>query len=354
MNQFTLEPHSNTTPSTPVASDPSWESFLQDYSMSGQQPPNHGNDITSESDPLRAFMSQSTEQTSVRGTRPDRCTTSTDINDNMNQLQNLAEIASSEPRMQPQQLNNAQLLQAVMSLLHAHNGLYPPGLHPANGQPTASTSYSAQVPQAATFPQIAPQQLNQGNVAPYPNALPPAFPWPSTGGTSNTQPQDIHSQLVRPQETLVTRHTRTASPEPNTRNAADEPRPRRARAASSVSATDGADAEEQRAAIAEEKRKRNTAASGKSNQIRAVDLRSCLSPARFRNKKKSQVLTLERTISDLSSRAEDLEREAADLRRENGWLKEIIILKGKAMTGQTPSLDKGVQETGENASKMAR
>ncbi|EIN13662.1 hypothetical protein PUNSTDRAFT_20169, partial [Punctularia strigosozonata HHB-11173 SS5] len=59
---------------------------------------------------------------------------------------------------------------------------------------------------------------------------------------------------------------------------------------------------------AEEKRRRNTAAS-----------------ARFRNKKKSQILSLERTISDLTGRAEDLEREAADLRRENGWLKEIII-----------------------------
>jgi len=30
----------------------------------------------------------------------------------------------------------------------------------------------------------------------------------------------------------------------------------------------------------------------------------------------------------LSGRAKDLEREVADLRRENDWLKEIVVLKG--------------------------
>ncbi|KZT23816.1 hypothetical protein NEOLEDRAFT_1038799, partial [Neolentinus lepideus HHB14362 ss-1] len=58
---------------------------------------------------------------------------------------------------------------------------------------------------------------------------------------------------------------------------------------------------------AEDKRRRNTAAS-----------------ARFRIKKKQKVLNLERSVADLAGRAEELEREAAELRRENGWLKEII------------------------------
>ncbi|KAI9059677.1 hypothetical protein FKP32DRAFT_1554501, partial [Trametes sanguinea] len=58
---------------------------------------------------------------------------------------------------------------------------------------------------------------------------------------------------------------------------------------------------------AEDKRRRNTAAS-----------------ARFRIKKKLWTLNLERTISDLSGRVEELEREASELRRENGWLKEIV------------------------------
>ncbi|KAF7306599.1 Cytochrome C oxidase assembly protein COX19 [Mycena indigotica] len=66
----------------------------------------------------------------------------------------------------------------------------------------------------------------------------------------------------------------------------------------------------------EDKRRRNTAAS-----------------ARFRIKKKMRGLELERSVSDLTGRAEELEREAADLRRENGWLKEIVMLKGGHLSG---------------------
>ncbi|KAG6817619.1 hypothetical protein H0H87_006247 [Tephrocybe sp. NHM501043] len=74
--------------------------------------------------------------------------------------------------------------------------------------------------------------------------------------------------------------------------------------------------EAERIALAEEKRRRNTAAS-----------------ARFRIKKKQRTTNLERTVSDLTGRAEDLEREASDLRRENGWLKEIVMLKGSRIAG---------------------
>ncbi|KJA26109.1 hypothetical protein HYPSUDRAFT_105910, partial [Hypholoma sublateritium FD-334 SS-4] len=58
----------------------------------------------------------------------------------------------------------------------------------------------------------------------------------------------------------------------------------------------------------DEKRRRNTAAS-----------------ARFRVKKKHRTITLERSVSELTGRADELEREASDLRRENGWLKEIVM-----------------------------
>lgn len=51
------------------------------------------------------------------------------------------------------------------------------------------------------------------------------------------------------------------------------------------------------------------------------------STARFRNKKKQWVLNLERSATSLSRRVEELEREASDLRRENGWLKEIVMMK---------------------------
>jgi len=71
--------------------------------------------------------------------------------------------------------------------------------------------------------------------------------------------------------------------------------------------------EAERIASSEDKRRRNTAAS-----------------ARFRIKKKQRILNLERSLSDLNGRANDLEGEAAALRRENGWLREIIMLKGVA------------------------
>ncbi|KAF9452571.1 hypothetical protein P691DRAFT_615578, partial [Macrolepiota fuliginosa MF-IS2] len=80
---------------------------------------------------------------------------------------------------------------------------------------------------------------------------------------------------------------------------------------SSPTGTDADITEVERVAITEEKRRRNTAAS-----------------ARFRIKKKQRTVNLERSVSDLTSRAEELEREVTDLRRENGWLKEIVMLKG--------------------------
>ena len=54
--------------------------------------------------------------------------------------------------------------------------------------------------------------------------------------------------------------------------------------------------------------------------------------ARFRIKKKQRILNLERSLNDLKGRAKDLEGEAAELRRENGWLKEIVMLKGASAT----------------------
>ncbi len=56
--------------------------------------------------------------------------------------------------------------------------------------------------------------------------------------------------------------------------------------------------------------------------------------ARFRLKKKQKNVNLEHTISDLTGRAEELEKQAEDLRRENGWLKEIVILKSRAAREQ--------------------
>lgn len=77
------------------------------------------------------------------------------------------------------------------------------------------------------------------------------------------------------------------------------------------------------AVIAEDKRRRNTAAS-----------------ARFRIKKKQRVVNLERNIQDLSERADDLEKEAGELRKENELLREMVVLKGRQAMGVS-----GVGET---------
>lgn len=88
--------------------------------------------------------------------------------------------------------------------------------------------------------------------------------------------------------------------------------------------------------MADDKRRRNTEASGKSL---AGDLMPLLMPisARFRMKKKEKIQQMEETMSSLQKRAEDLEREAGDLRRENGWLKEMVIMKGRRGGLSTPA-----------------
>lgn len=81
---------------------------------------------------------------------------------------------------------------------------------------------------------------------------------------------------------------------------------------SNTASPDASDNADETAAIAEDKRRRNTSAS-----------------ARFRIKKKQKTLNLERAVTDLTGRTEELEREASELRRENSWLKEIVLLKSR-------------------------
>ena len=56
-------------------------------------------------------------------------------------------------------------------------------------------------------------------------------------------------------------------------------------------------------------------------------------------------------MSDLSGRVDELEKEVADLRRENGWLKEIVMLKGSrfaaaASAQQRQALSQAVKDAG--------
>ena len=71
---------------------------------------------------------------------------------------------------------------------------------------------------------------------------------------------------------------------------------------------------------AEEKRRRNTAAS-----------------ARFRLKKKEREAALEEKAKELETRVNVLERECEGLRRENGWLKGLVVGVTGAAQGSTTS-----------------
>lgn len=77
--------------------------------------------------------------------------------------------------------------------------------------------------------------------------------------------------------------------------------------------------------VAEDKRRRNTAAS-----------------ARFRLKKKEREAALEGKAKELEGRVTELERECEGLRRENGWLKGLVIgVTGAAQQPAVPAVTSG-------------
>ncbi|KAI0001257.1 hypothetical protein BJV74DRAFT_819295 [Russula compacta] len=89
---------------------------------------------------------------------------------------------------------------------------------------------------------------------------------------------------------------------------------------------------------AEDKRRRNTAAS-----------------ARFRMKKKEREVALEKKSKELEIRVTELERECEGLRRENGWLKGLVVgVTGVGATQQQPqavSTTAGVKRPRNDAEK---
>jgi hypothetical protein len=91
----------------------------------------------------------------------------------------------------------------------------------------------------------------------------------------------------------------------------EEPQTKRSRTRkTSVSSSDtlSPDVQTVTIAAAEDKRRRNTAAS-----------------ARFRLKKKEREAALEGKAKELEARVSELERECEGLRRENGWLKGLVV-----------------------------
>ena len=71
--------------------------------------------------------------------------------------------------------------------------------------------------------------------------------------------------------------------------------------------------------LEEDKRRRNTAAS-----------------ARFRVKKKAREAALEQSANEYKSKVESLEKEVDDLKRENGWLRGLIIGSNSATHQNEP------------------
>ncbi|KAF4605527.1 hypothetical protein EYR40_004313 [Pleurotus pulmonarius] len=167
--------------------------------------------------------------------------------------------------------------------LHSSSGM-PGQYYPPSG--TGSIPYLP--PQGVTWSQL-----------PFQPPLPSPYNLPHNQSLPNFPPSFSSNYPVT-----------TPFPQPHP-DAAQGPAPSSSHSPLNSSPSPASPANEDAAAGAEDKRRRNTMAS-----------------ARFRIKKKQRTLNLQRSVSDLTGRAEELEKEAADLRRENTWLKEIVMLKG--------------------------
>ncbi|KAJ8093489.1 hypothetical protein PM082_020346 [Marasmius tenuissimus] len=131
-----------------------------------------------------------------------------------------------------------------------------------------------------------------------------------------------------PQPQSPALHSQPATP-PGASDISPPPAKRQARSRKSSSATSEANSpnadltsingEEAAVAAAEDKRRRNTAAS-----------------ARFRMKKKEREFALETKAKELEMRVNDLEKECEGLRRENGWLKGLVVGVTGAAQQQNP------------------
>ncbi|KIY70629.1 hypothetical protein CYLTODRAFT_419585 [Cylindrobasidium torrendii FP15055 ss-10] len=123
---------------------------------------------------------------------------------------------------------------------------------------------------------------------------------------------NAHNQLMSPPP--------VPQPQPEEREEEREPPAKRARTRkASVSVSEVSSPSDDKAlSPQEDKRRRNTAAS-----------------ARFRMKKKEREAALEGKSKELEARVSELERECESLRRENGWLKGLVVGVTGAANGNT-------------------
>ncbi|KAK7043228.1 hypothetical protein VNI00_008582 [Paramarasmius palmivorus] len=159
-----------------------------------------------------------------------------------------------------------------------------------------------------------------------------------TQGTPMYTPSLTHPQPIQPAPTLQPSSSQQSAASSSTSGSSGQspsdvspPPAKRARARkASVSVTessvDSADASVSSLNAAEDKRRRNTAAS-----------------ARFRLKKKEREIALENKAKELEVRVSELERECEGLRRENGWLKGLVV--GVTGAAQQSNGTTGSQQT---------
>ncbi|KAH9839134.1 uncharacterized protein C8Q71DRAFT_748060 [Rhodofomes roseus] len=189
----------------------------------------------------------------------------------------------------------------------------------ANQSPSANSIAQLLAMQATTF---LPPQLNPQASAPPVQPVQPTPVQPAKQLQTQAQTQRQHQQPQSP-------------PTP-------APAPKRARTArASVSSADtpapeSPESDEKQFGTplnaGEDKRRRNTAAS-----------------ARFRLKKKEREAALERKAKELEVRVGELEKECEALRRENGWLKGLVV----GVTG-AGAVQQQQQATGVTGAKRTR
>ncbi|KAG8217521.1 hypothetical protein J3R82DRAFT_5669 [Butyriboletus roseoflavus] len=135
--------------------------------------------------------------------------------------------------------------------------------------------------------------LHAAHAGSYPVPSPPSAATAVSPAVAS--PSHSHSKRARTQKSSPSTHNNTdPRPTTSTPQSPDESTPSDSNV-TALSATD-------------DKRRRNTAAS-----------------ARFRLKKKEREAALERRAKELEERVVELERECEGLRRENGWLKGLVV-----------------------------
>ena len=155
--------------------------------------------------------------------------------------------------------------------------------------------YNGQSSQLSQLPSITPSlaqllALHSNHAPSTSHAVSAQYNPPSARPSSNSEESFVPAKRVRTRKASI-----TTVDSPNYRE-------------DSVSPSDATAPTGNPLSAAEDKRRRNTAAS-----------------ARFRLKKKEREVALEGKAKELETKVNELERECEGLRRENGWLKGLVI-----------------------------